>query len=206
VASELIALLRPQPAILLVAVVVDLLIGDPVYPFHPIRLIGKLLTALESMLRAAGADGYAGGITLFVLLAVLFTWLNAAGEITASQKKVNDEVAAIKSKAPKGKGFEEKMEEQKKLLGGKVGQLWEANWKDQRDLIVWPKDGERGRLANFLLEPGLKTADGQAEFESLQNARPGDDCQSPGFPGCSGAHCAPGKWPAAPRRCCRRSR
>jgi adenosylcobinamide-phosphate synthase len=69
VASELIALLRPQPAILLVAVVVDLLIGDPVYPFHPIRLIGKLLTALESMLRAAGANGYAGGITLFVLLA-----------------------------------------------------------------------------------------------------------------------------------------
>jgi adenosylcobinamide-phosphate synthase len=52
----------------LVAVVVDLLIGDPVYPFHPIRLIGKLLTALESVLRDAGADGYAGGIALFVLL------------------------------------------------------------------------------------------------------------------------------------------
>jgi adenosylcobinamide-phosphate synthase len=74
VASELIALLRPQPAILLVAVVADLLIGDPVYPFHPIRLIGKLLTALESMLRAAGADGYAGGITLFVLLARSPRW------------------------------------------------------------------------------------------------------------------------------------
>jgi len=69
VASQLIALLRPQPTILLVAVVVDLLIGDPVYPFHPIRLIGKLLTALESVLRDAGADGYAGGIALFVLLA-----------------------------------------------------------------------------------------------------------------------------------------
>ena len=68
VAGALIELLRPSPAILLVAVGLDLVIGDPVYPFHPIRLVGRLLTGLESMLRSIGADGYGGGIALFVLL------------------------------------------------------------------------------------------------------------------------------------------
>ena len=69
VASELIAQLRPNPVILLVAVALDLIVGDPVYPFHPIRIVGALLTRLESMLRRAGADGYGGGIALFLLLA-----------------------------------------------------------------------------------------------------------------------------------------
>jgi adenosylcobinamide-phosphate synthase len=69
VASPLIELLRPHPTILLLAVGLDLLVGDPVYPLHPIRLVGGLLTWLESLLRRVGADGYGGGITLFVLLA-----------------------------------------------------------------------------------------------------------------------------------------
>jgi adenosylcobinamide-phosphate synthase len=69
VAGQLIDLLRPNPVILLVAVGVDLIVGDPVYPFHPIRIVGRLLTWLESMLRRAGADGYGGGIALFFLLA-----------------------------------------------------------------------------------------------------------------------------------------
>jgi adenosylcobinamide-phosphate synthase len=69
VASPLIELLRPSPAILSVAVVIDLIVGDPVYPLHPIRVIGKLLTSLESMLRRIGADGYGGGVALFSMLA-----------------------------------------------------------------------------------------------------------------------------------------
>jgi adenosylcobinamide-phosphate synthase len=69
VAGQLIDLLRPNPVILLVAVGVDLIVGDPVYPLHPIRIVGRLLTWLESMLRRAGADGYGGGIALFFLLA-----------------------------------------------------------------------------------------------------------------------------------------
>jgi adenosylcobinamide-phosphate synthase len=69
VASPLIELLRPHTTILLSAVGLDLIAGDPVYPFHPIRLIGRLLTWLESVLRRLGADGYGGGIALFVLLA-----------------------------------------------------------------------------------------------------------------------------------------
>jgi adenosylcobinamide-phosphate synthase len=69
VANQLIDLLRPNPAMLLVAVGVDLIVGDPVYPLHPIRIVGTLLASLESMLRRVGADGYAGGIALFFLLA-----------------------------------------------------------------------------------------------------------------------------------------
>ncbi len=63
--SELIA--KPQ-TLLIVALVLDLLLGDPVYRMHPIRLIGNLLTALEQLLRKLKLDGYVGGVLLFVLL------------------------------------------------------------------------------------------------------------------------------------------
>jgi adenosylcobinamide-phosphate synthase len=68
-ASQLIELLRPHPAILVLAVGIDLIVGDPVYPLHPIRIVGTLLASLESILRRIGADGYRGGIALFFLLA-----------------------------------------------------------------------------------------------------------------------------------------
>ena len=68
-ASPLIELLRPHTTILLLAVGLDLIAGDPVYPLHPIRLVGRLLTGLESLLRRVGADGYGGGVALFFLLA-----------------------------------------------------------------------------------------------------------------------------------------
>jgi adenosylcobinamide-phosphate synthase len=68
VADALIELLLPQPGILLVAVAADAAIGDPVYPLHPVRIIGRLLAALESSLRRLGADGYGGGVLLFVAL------------------------------------------------------------------------------------------------------------------------------------------
>jgi adenosylcobinamide-phosphate synthase len=57
---------------LAVAVLADLAFGDPVYRFHPIRLIGASLAAIESGLRRIGADGYGGGIALFMLLSVLW--------------------------------------------------------------------------------------------------------------------------------------
>jgi adenosylcobinamide-phosphate synthase len=56
-------------AALAAAVLLDLLIGDPVYRAHPVRLIGSLLSALERLLRSVGLDGRGGGITLFVALA-----------------------------------------------------------------------------------------------------------------------------------------
>ena len=62
--------LAAQPFALAVAVLVDLAIGDPVYRFHPVRLIGGALAAVEKRLRALGADGYGGGIVLFLVLAL----------------------------------------------------------------------------------------------------------------------------------------
>ena len=46
----------------------DLWLGDPVYRFHPIRLIGSLLIYLERWLFARGWNGYIGGILLGLLL------------------------------------------------------------------------------------------------------------------------------------------
>ena len=61
--------LGPDAVALAVAVAIDFKAGDPEYALHPVRLIGRLLQAIESALRRAGADGYGGGIALFVLLA-----------------------------------------------------------------------------------------------------------------------------------------
>jgi adenosylcobinamide-phosphate synthase len=61
----------PHPAWLAVAVLVDLAAGDPVYRWHPVRLIGTALSWIEARLRDAGLDGYGGGILLFIALAGL---------------------------------------------------------------------------------------------------------------------------------------
>jgi adenosylcobinamide-phosphate synthase len=66
------AALAPGPVALLVAVLLDLVLGDPVYAGHPIRLVGATLSRFERLLRAAGADGYIGGIVLFLGLAVVW--------------------------------------------------------------------------------------------------------------------------------------
>lgn len=48
---------------------IDVLIGDPIFPWHPIRLLGRWLAALENFLFKTGLNGYVGGILLFLLLA-----------------------------------------------------------------------------------------------------------------------------------------
>ena len=60
---------RPHAVVLAAAVILDLLLGDPVYPLHPIRLMGDTLTLFERGLRRIGADGYGGGLRCF------FSWL-----------------------------------------------------------------------------------------------------------------------------------
>jgi adenosylcobinamide-phosphate synthase len=60
---------RPSPWLLLSGVLFDLLLGDPYYPAHPVRLIGWTLARIEQYFRRVGLDGYVGGILLFVLLA-----------------------------------------------------------------------------------------------------------------------------------------
>jgi adenosylcobinamide-phosphate synthase len=64
-------LLAPSPALLIVAVIADLALGDPVYRWHPVRLVGTLLTWIEGRLRAAGCDGYGGGVLLLAALATV---------------------------------------------------------------------------------------------------------------------------------------
>ncbi len=48
---------------------IDALIGDPVFSWHPIRLLGRWLSTLENFLFKIGLNGYGGGILLFLLLA-----------------------------------------------------------------------------------------------------------------------------------------
>ncbi len=68
-------ILEPRVEYLLAAVVLDLIFGDPVYPLHPIRLMGLTLTGFEKLLRAIKFDGYVGGCVLFLALAAL--WVGA---------------------------------------------------------------------------------------------------------------------------------
>jgi adenosylcobinamide-phosphate synthase len=70
--------LRANPWLLAAGVVLDLLFGDPEYALHPVRLIGRSLTWIETILRKLGLDGYLGGILLFLLLALLWAGSAAA--------------------------------------------------------------------------------------------------------------------------------
>jgi adenosylcobinamide-phosphate synthase len=49
-------------------VCIDTVLGDPVYRYHPIRLIGDTLSFYENKLRDYKLDGFIGGILLFILL------------------------------------------------------------------------------------------------------------------------------------------
>jgi adenosylcobinamide-phosphate synthase len=69
--GQLFRVLSPGAALLATGVVADLILGDPVYAWHPVRLVGAALTWIEGRLRAVGLDGYGGGVLLFVALASL---------------------------------------------------------------------------------------------------------------------------------------
>ncbi len=56
---------------LICAFVADIIIGDPVYIFHPTRLIGKLIHLLEQIFEKSGMFNVAGGCVFTV--ATLFT-------------------------------------------------------------------------------------------------------------------------------------
>jgi adenosylcobinamide-phosphate synthase len=54
----------------LAAFTLDLILGDPAYGLHPIRLVGRWIHFLETRLRGAGLDGMAGGAILAVLVTI----------------------------------------------------------------------------------------------------------------------------------------
>lgn len=78
-------MLAPDPLVLAAAVGLDLALGDPVYAWHPIRLVGRTLAAFERALRAVGADGYRGGILLFFMLAIAWVGGTAGALVGASR-------------------------------------------------------------------------------------------------------------------------
>ena len=85
--------LAPSALALVVAVGLDLAIGDPVYPLHPVRLIGATLSWLERALRAAGLDGYGGGIVLFLLLAG--GWVAGLAALVVAATRANAWAGAV---------------------------------------------------------------------------------------------------------------
>lgn len=68
---QLLAPLSPDPLLLAVGVLADLAVGDPVYAWHPVRLVGRILTWMEERLRDARLDSFGGGVLLFVGLATV---------------------------------------------------------------------------------------------------------------------------------------
>ncbi|MFI5356900.1 MAG: adenosylcobinamide-phosphate synthase CbiB [Opitutales bacterium] len=58
--------------------ILDALIGDPVFALHPIRLLGRWLAAIEGALFRLGWNGYGGGILLFLLLSATVLPLGVA--------------------------------------------------------------------------------------------------------------------------------
>ncbi|MCS7044203.1 MAG: adenosylcobinamide-phosphate synthase CbiB [Bryobacterales bacterium] len=78
-------LIAPSPWLLAAGLAADVLLGDPVYRWHPVRLIGRSITRWEGILRAAGLDGRTGGVVLCFMAAgqwlaamLLLLWLSAA--------------------------------------------------------------------------------------------------------------------------------
>lgn len=70
VCADMTGLLSPVfCAYALAGLLLDALIGDPVFAWHPIRLLGRLLSFYEERLFALGLNGYGGGILLLLLLA-----------------------------------------------------------------------------------------------------------------------------------------
>ena len=73
-----VTILEPDPILVLCAVVLDGLFGDPVYVLHPIRLMGATLSFFERILRGLRLDGYAGGCFLFLLLSAFWVGIVCA--------------------------------------------------------------------------------------------------------------------------------
>jgi len=75
---DLVELLTHPAFMLLMILGLDLIFGDPVYRFHPVRIIGSLISWHEAGLRHSGLNGKFGGVLLSILL-ILSTLLFCMG-------------------------------------------------------------------------------------------------------------------------------
>ena len=66
----------PESLLLLGILVLDAVWGDPVYPLHPVRLIGLLCNRMEKILRRLEIPGRLGGmiLSLSIVLGVFLIW------------------------------------------------------------------------------------------------------------------------------------
>jgi adenosylcobinamide-phosphate synthase len=64
--------------ILISALVLDLILGDPPFPFHPVRLIGSTITGLERLFLKLGWSGLTGGALLASTTITIFLGLYLA--------------------------------------------------------------------------------------------------------------------------------
>ena len=85
------AVVGPGAAALTIAVLLDLVLGDPQYRWHPIRLMGASVVLLERGLRALGLSGYGGGVVLGVSMSVL--WVGATAALLIAAEGVNPTLA-----------------------------------------------------------------------------------------------------------------
>jgi adenosylcobinamide-phosphate synthase len=72
--------------LLVIAIVLDLLIGDPITPIHPVRLIGNLIKKIENLLYTRNlskrVSGFIGaGISLGTVMGIFFVLYQIAGFI-----------------------------------------------------------------------------------------------------------------------------
>ena len=65
---DLVELMRHPAFMLSMILGLDLIFGDPVYRFHPVRMIGSLISLHEVGLRHSGLNGKFGGVLLSLLL------------------------------------------------------------------------------------------------------------------------------------------
>ena len=84
--------LQPRIDLLLAAALLDAAFGDPVYRWHPVRLLGASLAWCERRLRAAGADGRGGGCVLFGVLGAF--WIGAVSLALLGAHRLHPAVAA----------------------------------------------------------------------------------------------------------------
>ena len=61
---DLVELMRHPAFMLSMILGLDLIFGDPVYRFHPVRMIGSLISWHEVGLRHSGMNGKFGGVLL----------------------------------------------------------------------------------------------------------------------------------------------
>ncbi len=85
--------LAPDAGLLIAGVALDLAIGDPVYRWHPVRLMGASIASLERWLRAAGAHGRGGGCALVSVLAM--AWVGGASALVISLAELQPVAATV---------------------------------------------------------------------------------------------------------------